>query len=1084
MWGLSKRFVITLSFCISMIATGSSHAATYIWDGGGGADFFSHWNNWQGDTFNGSGNSADILQFAGSTRLTPNNDLSAWADWKSVFFNSGASSFTITGNQIDLFDTGGDGKIENNSSVLQSFNVSSFSINSGTYEFNPVSGSLTLGGGGSIFNNGNNIEVWGNNGHTLSIGKDLQNGGGLTVQQNSVVEFTAASSYTGDTIVNAGSVRIAEGGSLGGTIVRVGATSGGNAAGYYISDANGGTTEDTTIVIRNGSSGTKTLGGLNTSGINTFSGTVALDDNVTLSAASGGTMNFSGAISDGAGAGTYGVAINAPGTVRLSGSGANSGQSSWTLQSGTLELNKSTTVNAINSAGITIQSGGTMRNLVTHQISDLGNVTIQSGGAWDLNSFSETINSLSLASGSSLSLGTAQLIVDNQANGTWAGTIAGSSGGSIVKKGANTISVTGDNSGMAGTWFVVGGIVGFNHNNAAGSGTINLGETFGADAATIDISSGGVNVGNNIIVRSGSSGTKTIDNASGGSITFSGGITLNANVVVSAGSGETTTMSGNVGGVGKIQKTGDGTLTLGGNNNYTGNTEIDAGTLNVSGDLSGSYIYIGNGGNSSAATLELSGSGSTLGGLQVNTSAGSGARTINVTAGSHTMSGSSLDVDRAVTINASGGSLNIAHTVNLDLTETGSDEMTINSTGGSVELSGGTAIEMGSNRDLGVTGSGNTTISGAISASSGAAQINKSGSGTLTISGNNSASFYMLNIAGGTVAMNGTAAFGSQSVSYADKINFNSSGTLQITGNSSLNNNMGIRVASGQTGTLNVNNGVTFSVGGALAVISGSGTYTKTGAGTLEITGNSTFTGTFNQNQGITDVQNTLNASSGINVNGGTLNVDGTAGNVTMNGGTLTGSGGVGTLVVGNGSTLSPGNSPGTIFAGNTTWDNGGTYLWEINDAAGTAGADPGWDLLDVTGTLTINAGFTIDVTSLTGLVAGDAANFDGTQDYVGIWLLAQTTGGLLGSPLSPTINLAGFSNPYSGNWYLSTAANGLYLNYEWDGQPLGGGGGPSAVPEPNTLSLAMLAGLLLFSLRYHIKKSAKPEVAVASVMS
>jgi autotransporter-associated beta strand protein len=1065
--GHMKILRVGSALVAAAIISSTTFAGT-TWDGGGGDNNWGTGANWNDNSSPPVGTSVD-LTFAGNTRLTPFNNYTAWDDFRAIYFASGAGSFTITGNSIDFFDTSNGGKIENNSSVLQTFSIANFSVSGGTYEFNPVNGSLTLGGGGSIFNNGNNIDVYGNNGHTLTIAKNLQQGGGLTVQQNSIVEFTAASTYTGDTIINAGSVRIGAGGSLGGTIVRVGATSGGNTAGYYISDADGGTTEDTTIVIRNGSSGTKTLGGLNTSGINTFSGTVALDDNVTLSAAAGGTMAFSGAISDGAGAGTFGVAVNAAGTVRLSGSGANSGMTGWTIQEGTLELSKSTGVNAINSGGVTIESGGTMRNLVTHQISDSGNVSIQNGGAWDLNSFSETINSLGLASGSSLSLGTAQLIVENQAAGVWAGTISGSSGGSIVKKGANTISVTGNNAAMASHWFVVGGIVGFNHANAGGSTMIYLGETSGGDAATIDISSAGVNMVTDITVRDGSSGAKTIDNASGGTVTFSGDILLDDNVTFSAGSGENTIFSGTISqdadvSSEKIVKTGSGTVTLSGNNTYSGNTEIDGGTLNVAGDLSGSsFIYLGNGANSDAATLELSGSGSTLGSMQVNVSAGSGARTINVTAGSHTMSGGSMTVDRAVTINASGGSLNIAHTVSLALTETGSDELTINATGGSVTLSGATAISMGSDRDLGVTGSGNTTISGAISASTGAAQINKSGSGTLTISGDNTGSSYMLNIAGGTVALNHANALGNTAFVNSDKVNFNSSGTLQVNANAGTST-LDLRVANGQVGTIEVTGANVFTVD-TLRNVSGSGTFTKTGSGTLEIVGASPFSGTLNVNAGTVDVQGSLSSS------------------VNMSGGTLTGDGSVGALVIGSGSVLSPGNSPGTINAGNTTWAGGGSYLWEINDVDAGAGSDPGWDLLNITGTLTISATsgneFDIDITSLTlANAAGDVHDFNGLNNYS--WIIASASGGISGFDASDfTLSLGGFSNPYDttpGSWFISQSGNNILLNYNYLGGPLGGGGGgESAVPEPNTLLYFGLAtaGLLAFRRKALIARAA-----------
>jgi len=46
---------------------------------------------------------------------------------------------------------------------------------------------------------------------------------------------------------------------------------------------------------------------------------------------------------------------------------------------------------------------------------------------------------------------------------------------------------------------------------------------------------------------------------------------------------------------------------------------------------------------------------------------------------------------------------------------------------------------------------------------------------------------------------------------------------------------------------------------------------------------------------------------------------------------------------------------PGTINAAATTWTGGAAYDWQINRADSAEGADPGWDLLNLSGTLTLN---------------------------------------------------------------------------------------------------------------------------------
>ena len=69
------------------------------------------------------------------------------------------------------------------------------------------------------------------------------------------------------------------------------------------------------------------------------------------------------------------------------------------------------------------------------------------------------------------------------------------------------------------------------------------------------------------------------------------------NVVNPSGGGSTTLTLGAVGGVGfGLTKSGTGTLSLGSTNTYTGATTVNAGTLLVSGSISGSATTVKNGG--------------------------------------------------------------------------------------------------------------------------------------------------------------------------------------------------------------------------------------------------------------------------------------------------------------------------------------------------------------------------------------------------------------------------------------------------------------------------------------------------------
>jgi autotransporter-associated beta strand protein len=112
------------------------------------------------------------------------------------------------------------------------------------------------------------------------------------------VVFQSSHGYTGETFINAGSLQFAQGGSTSSSFIRLGATSGLATAALTITDADGGTTVSNNINIRGqfGGGGAKTISATNTSGTNTYSGDIYLDDDVTTTVSSGGTLEFSGSV--------------------------------------------------------------------------------------------------------------------------------------------------------------------------------------------------------------------------------------------------------------------------------------------------------------------------------------------------------------------------------------------------------------------------------------------------------------------------------------------------------------------------------------------------------------------------------------------------------------------------------------------------------------------------------------------------------------------------------------------------------------------------------------------------------------------
>jgi autotransporter-associated beta strand protein len=250
-------------------------------------------------------------------------------------------------------------------------------------------------------------------------------------------------------------------------------------------------------------------------------------------------------------------------------------------------------------------------------------------------------------------------------------------------------------------------------------------------------------------------------------------------------------------------------------------------------------------------------------------------------------------------------------------------------------------------------------------------------------------------------------------------------------------------------------------------VISGSGSsgLTKAGDGILVLEAANTYTGPTAINAGTLRVggSGSINSSSGITINGGQLDYNSstplTAG-LTFTNGTLGGTEWTGSslnnLTIGANMAISPGNSPGTANTVDQEWANSGTYVWEINNATGTIGADPGWDLLSGTGNLTITATsgtpFTIEVTSLDLLNdPGDAANFDQSLSYN--WRIADFASEISTFSLSAfAVNTTNFQNAFSGNFSVARGDTvggdntQLYLTYV-------------PVPEPATLALLAAVG-------------------------
>lgn len=354
--------------------------------------------------------------------------------------------------------------------------------------------------------------------------------------------------------------------------------------------------------------------------------------------------------------------------------------------------------------------------------------------------------------------------------------------------------------------------------------------------------------------------------------------------------------------------------------------------------------------------------------------------------------------------------------------------------GGSGGLSFGSTTGVNLNGfALSIAGTGNgssaVTFGGAISGTVTSSALNKTQSGTLVLNGaatyagattigvapNASGGTIQLGVANGLPATT-TLTFYDNGVSRStlDLHGFNQT----VAGLNDGGNGSGLITNNGAgTPTLTLNNTLASFYGGQ---ITGSLALVKAGTGNVEIGGANTFTG-------------------GVAIGGGTLGASNTSGSATgsgavnvNSGGTLAGGGVItGPVNINLGGTLAPGNSPGSISLGATTYNDGGTYQWEINNWTGTnRGTD--FDFQNTTGTLSVASTpgtfptntFKINVTGLNGNAPGNIANFDPSHSRS--WTIAEASAGITGFAANKfTIDTSHVVDNLAGGSFSLSTVNG-----------------------------------------------------------
>jgi rhamnogalacturonan endolyase len=372
-------------------------------------------------------------------------------------------------------------------------------------------------------------------GATVTIGAGLAGTGGLTKAGAGTLVLTSANTLTGNTTVSAGTLRIAPGGSSSANNVSIA------VGGAQLNIAGGTFSAAGTLTVNAGSgsalvvdSGTATFNALATS--NTAGGLLRINGGNVTAVSVNLPRSSDGTPSFAAGFIVTGGTTTVTGTIGL---GTNNSWGSMSVEGGALAVNGPITLGNQASGG----RGGQMR-VINNAV------------------FTSTDTALGI------------LMCRN--NGTNANNVA-------------TATFTG------GTSTVEKFTLGFDSTVIAGSATITL------NGGTLYLGSGG-------IVKNGAAGLTTNLNFSSGTLgakaDWSTTLPINlpngGNVAFQAadalGNPFAITLNGVLGGTGGFTKSGDGTLTLGAANTFTGSVNLNAGVLRVLGSLgSGGAVNLNGG---------------------------------------------------------------------------------------------------------------------------------------------------------------------------------------------------------------------------------------------------------------------------------------------------------------------------------------------------------------------------------------------------------------------------------------------------------------------------------------------------------
>jgi fibronectin-binding autotransporter adhesin len=598
---------------------------------------------------------------------------------------------------------------------------------------------------------------------TATVNSVILGSGTLVKTGPGTLIFTAANTYTGKTNIAEGALSVASINSVSGgssssnlgapTTVSNGTIGLGSSTitGRLIYTGSGETTDR--VLDLAGTTGGGTIDQSGT-GLLKFTSdltaTGAGSKVLTLQGSTAGSGEISGAIVDNSGTNITSVEKTGTGTWVLS--GANTYTGTTTVTQGTLSVGSSANLGSGTSSvilgGATTQ--GTLSYTGPTAAYTRGFTVNAGGGQLEVTNSGQT---LTVQTGGIAGTG-GSFTVAGDGNTTISSNVAIGTG-ALIKTGTGTLVLSADNSvGFTSKTSVTGGTLSVSADN-------NLGAAPGAavaDQLTLD---GG-----------------TLQATESFTLAANRGVTLGAaDGTISTDSGKTLTVSGVINGTSgaDLTKSGTGTLVLSGSNTYTGNTMVNAGTLQVGDGTSGSIATASVVSVASGASLavNLANSGTLASNISNDGTVAAVGPNTNVISGAISGSGNFAQSGSGSTILSGSNSYNGTTTVS-----NGQLHLTGSLAGGDVKV-GESGGSLPSNAAI---LSGNGTIGGMVTIGDGGVGILRPGSaagsddnGTLTITTNavnaltvNSGSEIQMSLTTPTVAtpttftfLNGVYNFGS-----------------------------------------------------------------------------------------------------------------------------------------------------------------------------------------------------------------------------------------------------------------------------------------------------------------------------------